>query len=890
MDLARVVARPEQAPNTGATFYRCALQVNPGRYLERFRGQDHGLGQDYAEQIISKCLAVGIAAIGITDHNDFSSVPEFQKLAAGRGLTVFPGVEVASAEGIHLLCLYPPDTQSDQLALHLGNLGITRPGPSSDLSILKFNVLLSKVREQGGVAIAAHITNDKGLLRQVSGQARAQLWKDENLIAVQIPGKIEDLEQHFKKIIGNNDPEYRRSTPVGILNASDVDEPSDLEKSSASTLIKMSSPSISGLRQAFLDPNSRIRLNTDEAPHGHTKFKSISWQGGFLDGVSIDFNENLNVLIGGRGSGKSTVIESLRYALDLSPLGEDASKAHKGVLQNVLKSGTKITLHLSSPHPSASDYTIERTVPNPPVVRCGTQLLRLAPGDVAPNVEVYGQHEISELARSKEKLTNLLYRFIDDDHNTNDQMAAVRKGLAQSRQRIVETQNEIAEAKERLSELPALEEAQRRFQQAGLEKKLKTRSLLVREDRLLHTAMERLQSIETAAGSLKRTLPLDIAFLSPKALEELPNQILLQKATKILDEVSTEVSRISQALNQTLEKCASELRHLRSEWEQEKSKAQQEYEQLLRELQKDRIDGNEFIQLREQMERMRPIQERLSILERTLVEQQSIRFRLIAEWIDLTGQAFRRIEKAAKSVTKALKGRVKVTVMAGGNREPFETLLKQQVGGRLQESLVKLANEANFSPITFASACRAGRPALIDKFHLSQTQADNLANMGPDLIMRIEELHLPPVTIIELNTAHDLQEPNWQSLDLLSTGQKATAVLLLLLLDSDAPLVVDQPEDDLDNRFISESVVPKMRDEKLKRQFIFATHNANIPVLGDAELILALTPNGEAGQGTASIQPEHRGSIDSPSVRAKVEEILEGGKEAFESRRRKYGY
>jgi len=114
--------------------------------------------------------------------------------------------------------------------------------------------------------------------------------------------------------------------------------------------------------------------------------------------------------------------------------------------------------------------------------------------------------------------------------------------------------------------------------------------------------------------------------------------------------------------------------------------------------------------------------------------------------------------------------------------------------------------------------------------------------------------------------------------------------LLLLLLDSDAPLVVDQPEDDLDNRFISESVVPKMRDEKLKRQFIFATHNANIPVLGDAELILALTPNGEAGQGTASIQPEHRGSIDSPSVRAKVEEILEGGKEAFESRRRKYGY
>jgi len=79
-------------------------------------------------------------------------------------------------------------------------------------------------------------------------------------------------------------------------------------------------------------------------------------------------------------------------------------------------------------------------------------------------------------------------------------------------------------------------------------------------------------------------------------------------------------------------------------------------------------------------------------------------------------------------------------------------------------------------------------------------------------------------------------------------GQKATAVLLLLLLESEAPLVVDQPKDDLDNRFITEGVVPKMREEKRRLQFVFATHNANIPVLGDAELIVGLTDSGEAGQ------------------------------------------
>ena len=115
-------------------------------------------------------------------------------------------------------------------------------------------------------------------------------------------------------------------------------------------------------------------------------------------------------------------------------------------------------------------------------------------------------------------------------------------------------------------------------------------------------------------------------------------------------------------------------------------------------------------------------------------------------------------------------------------------------------------------------------------------------------------------------------------------------MLLLLLLESDAPLIVDQPEDDLDNRFITEDVVPRMREEKRRRQFIFSTHNANIPVLGDAELILGLTAQGEAEEGSATIRPEHRGSIDAQPVRELVEEILEGGKDAFETRRLKYGF
>src|SRR5260370_10692287 len=142
----------------------------------------------------------------------------------------------------------------------------------------------------------------------------------------------------------------------------------------------------------------------------------------------------------------------------------------------------------------------------------------------------------------------------------------------------------------------------------------------------------------------------------------------------------------------------------------------------------------------------------------------------------------------------------------------------------------------------------------------------------------------------ERNAAGEAQPATWQLLEELSTGQKATAVVLLLLLESEAPLVVDQPEDDLDNRFITEGVVPIMRQEERRRQFLFSTHNANIPVLGDAELILGFAASGEGKEGHAKIATQHMGSIDSKPVRELVEEILEGGKDAFEMRRSKYGF
>ncbi len=216
-------------------------------------------------------------------------------------------------------------------------------------------------------------------------------------------------------------------------------------------------------------------------------------------------------------------------------------------------------------------------------------------------------------------------------------------------------------------------------------------------------------------------------------------------------------------------------------------------------------------------------------------------------------------------------------------------MLRDRIGGRLSETIAILRARDDFSLPDFVATCRKGAVELQDKFNILQDQARRISEAGEEVFMELEELDLPHSPTMKLNIDSPDREV-WKEMKDLSTGQKATTILLLLLLESDAPLIVDQPEDDLDNFFIAEGIVPRMREEKRKRQFIFSTHNANIPVLGDAELIIGLKAIGEAEEGHGEIPVERMGSIDDDKVRLNAEELLEGGKEAFEIRRSKYGF
>ena len=895
-----VIAKARGLPG-GAVFHRCALQVNPHHYDSTYRGNaPSGDAVDHAEAIVQQASDLGVSVLAITDHNHVGGVAAFRIAAEGRGIHVFPGFELSSSEGIHVLCIYGPDTPDDLLARYLGGFGITDTKPSTTLADKAFGDILAKVHEQGGVAIAAHVTNDSGLLKVLTGQARIQAWRSKDLLAIQIPGPVEDLPHGARQIVENANPDYLRNPAVedglaiAVVNARDIAKPEDLEDRSATCWIKMSEVTIEGLRQAFLDPGSRIRLNPEEGElerEEHAELVALTWEGGFLDGAAIHFNQNLNVLVGGRGTGKSTVIESIRTVLGVEAIGDEARRAHQGIIRHVLRNGTKISLLVRAHRPAVREYRIERTIPNPPLVRDDHgEMSNLSPQDVLRRVEVFGQHEISELTKSREKLTRLLDRFVERDDELPRRKADLRRALEKNRKNVVDTRAELAQIADRLAALPGLEETLERFREAGLEDRLKEQSLLVREERLLASIPERLASFRECLEILKREVPIDRVFLSAKALEDLPGKAILQRLNDILEALDRELQRVAKALEQALARADEGAALVRGEWETRKRGVQEVYEKILRELQKSRVDGEEFIRLRRRIEELRPLRERQVSARRTAKEHADRRRSLLAEWEDLKAQEFRRLDSAAKGVNKKLRDRVQVEVTAAGNREPLFNLLREKVGGRLSEAIESLRAARDLSLTQFVEACRSGTEALNKTFGITAAQGERLAKSEPEVLMRVEELDLPPTTAIRLNTAPVGEPPAWQTLDDLSTGQKATAVLLLLLLESDAPLIVDQPEDDLDNRFITEGVVPRMREEKQRRQFLFSTHNANIPVLGDAELIVGLSATGEAEHGHARIAREHMGSIDARRVRELVEEILEGGKEAFERRRRKYGF
>jgi hypothetical protein len=164
------------------------------------------------------------------------------------------------------------------------------------------------------------VTGANGLLRlNKDGGGLTHIWcSSDDVLAAQIPGDIAGPDANVRQIVQNRDPAYRRARPIALLNAKDVRKPEDLDNARSYSWIKMTSPSLSALGLACRDPESRVRLSHEINPAFYSRIEKIEIKRGYLEDLSIELSPNLNAVVGGRGTGKSTLIEGVRYALELT--------------------------------------------------------------------------------------------------------------------------------------------------------------------------------------------------------------------------------------------------------------------------------------------------------------------------------------------------------------------------------------------------------------------------------------------------------------------------------------------------------------------------------------------------------------------------------------------
>jgi len=509
--------------------------------------------------------------------------------------------------------------------------------------------------------------------------------------------------------------------------------------------------------------------------------------------------------------------------------------------------------------------------------------------DLLGSVSVYGQSELAELARDQTKLTELLNRFVESDGVLDEEMVDVANRLSESRARLTSVAGEIEGLRERQLPLAGTLATLERYKDSGVEERLAEQTAVVKSEGLVALAKERLQPILELVESLQREVPIPKRDFEGKSLGDAaaPDSVAsLQSVLLGVDEtVTSAVKQIKAALiaaeigiDKVSIGVASAKEHVAAQ-----------FEAILRELQKEKVDGAEFIRLREQVGRLQPLCGQIDRLRQQETEVREKRQLDLARLRELTDEKLKRLEATAKRVSKELENGLRVTVARGQDRRNL-TALVRGLGGRLAEAQAALEAAPGLDVGHLATVCREGTEAVEREFGFTEMQASKLCAAGEDFFMALEQTDLLPVTRIELNIAPPRGPAQWRALGDLSVGQKATALLYLLMLDSDGPLVLDQPEDNLDNRFVSKTVVPKVRAEKRRRQLVFATHNANIPVLGDAEQIIAIDADGEAERGRIRLEPEHMGSIDSSKIAVEVREVLEGGRAAFEDRRVRYGF
>lgn len=889
----------------------------------------------WAAEFIDACVARNLEAVALTDHHETVMVPFVRSEIARRketnpefALWLFPGMELTASGGRQCLIIFDADISDDLCREVRGRLGIAdtslnvgnAQGPAVSQIAIAFPDLATEIEKLDGIS-GKYI-----ILPNVSqGNSHTVLREGGHgdfLRAPYVGGyldqgqTIETLSQKNRTRLSGTDSTWS-AREIYPLPTSDSRTADFANLGSNQTWIKLAEPTAEAIRQAFLGHPSRIRIEPPNVPALAIAQIEIA-ESTILGPTSLTLSPELNSIIGGRGSGKSSFLEYLSFGLGRSCFDvkreeySGSSRLHELVNDTLISKSGQVTLTLFQDNATfkitrspATAHHPEVTYPDGSVQRVTTKELR----SLFPAV-VYSQGELAEIGKQTDKRTQLsdLLQFVNSDYKREDDrlLAAIEKAK-ESVRKAIQARASAWGLQARQRKMIAQRDSLRQRVQA-LEKTLPA---LSDEDQSTIKRFDQADAFETQRIQASKHADQMLSELQA-GISELSNARDLSAAQgNEAEAVRQQYSDLFKAYDSGIRALEAKIKGRRQSmtvteesWAKSFAAIRAARDSVLEKLSAHTNATNQIKKLREEIT---DINNQLGDLEAELKATGDPTAQLTEATTTLRAATDERMERTkqwAGEIQTLSSGKIKASVDAGGDvTEIVEAieLVASKTGSQEATRIRELENQLETDSVwNVLDRIRTDCLALLYWRLMGAatgdeqpTAADIVGVLGDTeriraaLIEKLDSARVEAIATavpkpeIALSYCDGGREISFEK---ASEGQRAAALLFMLLEQPGGPLIIDQPEGDLDNKIIAE-LTDKLHTAKQKRQLIFASHNANIVVNGSSELVGYLDVDNAGDR-----RFECAGAIDKPEICRVITATMEGGEKAFKDRQDKYGY
>lgn len=931
-----------QMIDKGAHYHRCDFQVHSPRDLQ-WVGTACVTDEEritYAAKLVKACREKGLAAIAITDHHDMAFIP-FMKRAAleetdengvplgeQQRLVVFPGIELTLAVPCQAILILDADFEENRYSSVLTALAINS-APEEDAktaqterleNIQSLKVLKEKLDEH------TWLRDRYIVFPNVTGEGKFSLlrngmmakYKEMPFAGGYVDGMVNSLKAGSVSILAGKDQAWGNKR-VACIQTSDNRREDHADLGKYSSWIKWAKPTAEALRQACLAQESRICHEQPKLPSVVISTISVS-NSHFLGPIELALNPQYNALIGGRGTGKSTILEYLRWALcDQPPVTDDPDAPNyqsrrSRLIENTLKSlGATIDVAFSVNdvvhvvRRDSKDGSLQIKVGTDEMRSCNESEIRaLLP------IQAYSQKQLSDVSVRSDELS----RFIT---------APIRMELAELDRRIADKSERIRQtyATRRREQALASEVGRRVLEARSFQEQADAirNSLtgLSDDDRELLNQSKTYDAAEDAVnGWLNdlRSIASTLSGLSTEIVTTVEGATAPPEAPEadLLQEAHGDYINLMAAAKDSVDSLLGQLRRVIDAVPHSSWATWQQKLQTFREAYDAAVERSSAH--RERMDQLQTIEARLSAhhKETMRLNDELKSLKTAGEvyaterrgWLETKLERDELLDAQCQKLTTSSNGAIRAHIKRYADASEFVERLRESLSGssvrrervealgesimtddnpqaRWSRMLDELEMLAAFDPDQEGGERRPETPTL-SAAGLTGSDLDRIGRrLSTDDWLALSLIDLRSQPVFEYRA----RENDYIPFQNASAGQQATALLKTLLNQPGPPLLIDQPEEDLDNPVMQE-IVEQLWNAKQKRQIIFVSHNANLVVNGDAELVTWCEYRKAGDQSGGKIAGE--GAIDVPEVREAIKRIMEGGEAAFNLRKEKYGF